>query len=227
MRTTSARRCRRTSTLIIPNLGIIVPNMGMMPQQQGGLASALFSKTQRRVLGLLFGNAERSYYANEIVRLAGVGIGTVQRELNKLAAAGLITVRKVGNQKHYQANHESPIFTELQGIALKTFGIADVIREALATLGGDVHYAFIYGSIATGADTARSDIDVMIVGTGLSYGDAVGVLGEVEPRLGRPVNPTLYSPSELRRKLADDSAFLKRLLAQPKIFLIGTEDDLP
>ena len=199
----------------------------MMPQQQGGLASALFSKTQRRVLGLLFGNAERSYYANEIVRLAGVGIGTVQRELNKLAAAGLITVRKVGNQKHYQANHESPIFTELQGIALKTFGIADVIREALATLGGDVHYAFIYGSIAKGADTARSDIDVMIVGTGLSYGDAVGVLGEVEPRLGRPVNPTLYNPSEVRRKLADDSAFLKRLLAQPKIFLIGTEDDLP
>ena len=150
----------------------------MMPQQQGGLASALFSKTQRRVLGLLFGNAERSCYANEIVRLAGAGIGTVQRELNKLAAAGLITVRKVGNQKHYQANHKAPIVAELQGIALKTFGIADVIREAIATLGDDVHYAFIYGSIAKGADTARSDIDVMVVGTGLSY-------GEVEPRLNR------------------------------------------
>ncbi len=132
----------------------------MLPQQQGGLASALFSKTQRRVLGLLFGNA-------------------------------------------------------------------DVTREALATLGDDVHYAFIYGSIAKGADTARSDIDVMIVGTGLSYSDAVDMLGEVEPRLGRPVNPTLYSPPEFRRKLADDSAFLKRLLAQPKIFLIGSEGDLP
>ena len=104
--------------LNIPKKGVIVPSMGMINAPQTGLSDALFSKTQRQVLCLLFGNADRSYYANEIVRFAGVGIGSVQRELERLAGAGLLVISQIGNQKHYQANRLAPIFEELRGIVL-------------------------------------------------------------------------------------------------------------
>lgn len=192
-----------------------------------GLGDVLFSKTQRQVLSLLFGNPARSYYAKEIVRFAGVGIGSVQRELEKLAAAGLLNVTQIGNQKHYQANREAPIFEELRGIVLKTFGLADVLREALAAFAERIEVAFIYGSVAKATDTASSDIDVMIVGPDLSYSDVVSRLTDAEARLGRRVNPTLYKPADFARRRAEDNAFLNRVVEQPKIFLIGTEDDIP
>lgn len=207
-------------------MGMIIPNMGTI-EHGGGLADALFSKTQRQVLGLLFGNPGRSFYANEVVRHAGVGIGTVQRELTKLAAAGLLTVTERGNQKHYQANRDAPIFDELRGIVLKTFGVADVLREALAPLGEKIQVAFIYGSVAKGSDTADSDIDLMLIGQGLSYPDVVGVLSEPEARLGRAVNPTIYKPEEFRGKLEEKNAFLSRVVAQEKIFIRGSKDDIP
>lgn len=198
-----------------------------MKTTEFGLGDVLFSKTQRQVLGLLLGNPERSYYAKEIVRFAGVGIGSVQRELEKLAGAGLLTVTQIGNQKHYQANREAPIFEELRGIVLKTFGLANVLREALASFADRIEVAFIYGSVAKATDTASSDIDVMIVSPDLSYADVVAGLAETEARLGRAVNPTLYKPANFRRMLSEDSAFLHRVLDQPKIFLIGGKDDLP
>lgn len=191
-----------------------------------GLGDALFSKTQRQVLGLLFGNPGRSFYAKEIVRFAGVGSGSAQRELEKLAGVGLLTVTQIGNQKHYQANREAPIFEELRGIVLKTFGLADVLRQALAALSGRIKVAFVYGSVAKATDTATSDIDVMIVSPSLSYSDVVGHLAGAETLLGRTVNPTLYKPTDFARKLADN-AFLSRMVDQPKIFLIGVEDDIP
>lgn len=191
-----------------------------------GLGDALFTKTQRQVLGILYGNPERSYYANEIVRLAGIGSGTVLRELEKLAKAGLLTVAKIGNQKHYQANHHAPIFAELRGIVIKTFGVADVLREFLAKFAGKIEMAFVYGSVAKGTDQARSDVDLMIVSDDLSYPDVMGMVAEVETKLGRPVNPTLYGVAEFSRKIADDGGFLARVIEQPKIFLIGTQDDL-
>ena len=192
-----------------------------------GLGDVLFSKTQRQVLGLLFGNPGRSFYAKEIVRLAGVGSGSVQRELEKLAGAGLLTVTQIGNQKHYQANRDAPIFEELRGIVLKTFGLADVLRQALATLSRRIKVAFVYGSVAKATDTATSDIDLMIVSPSLSYSNVVGHLADAETMLGRTVNLTLYKPADFARKLATDNAFLSRVLDQPKIFLIGTEDDIP
>ncbi|MCO6428350.1 nucleotidyltransferase domain-containing protein [Nitrosomonas communis] len=200
--------------------------MGINAIIQTGLSDALFTKTQQRVLGLLFGNPDRSYYANEIVRFAGIGIGTVQRELGKLARTGLLTVTQIGNQKHYQANHQSPIFEELRGIALKTFGLADALREALSTLADRIKVAFIYGSVAKGADRVSSDIDVMIISSDLTYFEVISQLTKVETRLGRAINPTLYKFEDLARKRAEDNAFVSRVLAQPKIFLIGTEDDL-
>lgn len=192
-----------------------------------GLADALFSKAQQRVLGLLFVNADRSFYTNEIMRFVDSGIGVVQRELEKLAASGLVTVQKIGNQKHYQASHDAPIFEELRGIMVKTVGLADILRLALLPLSDRIQAAFVYGSIAKGSDTARSDIDVLIIGKDLAYADVYGVLSEYEAQLRRPVNPSIYSVDELQRKLADDNTFVSRVLEQPKIFLIGSIDDLP
>jgi predicted nucleotidyltransferase len=212
--------------LKIPNMGIIIPNMGTQNRKKTGLGEALFSKTQRQVLGLLFGNPDRSFYANEIVRHAGVGIGTVQRELEKLSGAAILTTEKIGNQKHYRANHESPIFEELYGIVLKTFGASEVLRKAMLELTEDIDTAFIYGSVAKGTDHASSDIDIMIVSEKLTYPDIMSALTEVESKLGRTVNPTLYKPEEFSKRIHTDSSFVKRVLEQPKIFLIGTEDDI-
>jgi len=220
-------RQRRKICLSDPFLGTIIPFMGTKTKNSLGLAEALFSKTQRQVLGLLFGHPDKSFYANEIVRYAGVGIGTVQRELEKLSSVGLLTVKKLGNQKHYQANRTSPIFEELRGIVLKTFGVADVLLQVLENFRSQIVVAFIYGSVAKGTDKADSDIDVLIVSESLSYASIFSVMSEAEGTLGRTVNLTLYSPQEIQTKISADSSFLKRVLQQPKIFLIGTDDDLP
>lgn len=194
--------------------------------EHSGLGEALFTKTQRQILGLLYGRPEQSYYLNEIVRAAGGGIGGVQRELEKLTRAGLLTVSKVGNQKHYRANPQAPIFAELRGIVQKTMGVGEVLRQALAPLAARIAVAFVYGSIAKGSDTAGSDIDLLLIAEELSYGEVLGVCSAAEAQLGRPVRPTLYQPAEFRAKLAADSSFVSRVVAQPKIFLIGTDDDL-
>jgi len=200
--------------------------MGTMTEHSG-LGAALFTKTQRQVLGLLFGHPEQSYYLNEIVRFAGVGIGTVLREVEKLARAGLLTVSKVGNQKHYQANANAPIFDELCGIARKILGVGELLRQALTPLSGRITVAFIYGSVAKGTDTAGSDIDLLLIADDVSYGEILSLCSEVESQLGRSVRPTLFSSAEFRARLAADSGFVTRVVAQPKIFLIGSADDLP
>jgi predicted nucleotidyltransferase len=204
-------------------MGIIIPFMGI---KSIGLADALFSKVQQRVLGLLFVNIDRSFYTNEIVRFVDSGIGVVQRELERLAASGLVTTHKIGNQKHYQANRDTPIFEELRGIMLKTAGMSDILRIALLPLSDKIHTAFIYGSIAKGSDTAKSDIDVFVISDNLTFADLFNVFSPCEAKLGRPVNPSIYSRQELQRKLADKNAFVSRVLEQPKIFLIGSADDL-
>jgi len=190
------------------------------------LGDALFTKTKRQILRLLFGQPGRSFFANEIVRYAGVGIGTVQRELARLSEAGLLTVTKRGNQKHYQANAESPIYEELHGIVIKTFGVADVLKEALLPFAEKIQVAFVYGSVAKGVDRADSDIDLMLIADRLSYAALMERLTKAEAQLGRPVNPTLYSPAELSRKKKEDNAFLQRVLGQPIILLMGSMDDV-
>jgi len=195
-------------------MGMKTPNLG----------DALFGKVQRQVLGLLFADPERSYFANEIVRLAGSGTGAVHRELAALEAVGLVSTSRVGNQKHYRANPASPIFEELRGIVLKTFGVAGVLRDALAPFAAQIVVAFVYGSVAKKTDTAASDIDLMVISEDLSYSNLLEGLTQAEQRLGRKVNPTVYTPIELRQRLEGGNSFATRVFAGPKIFVIGSED---
>jgi predicted nucleotidyltransferase len=190
------------------------------------LADALFPKGRQRVLAVLFGNPGRSFYANEVIALAQSGTGAVQRELAALSEAGLLTVTKQGNQKHYQANADAPVFAELRGLVLKTMGLGDVLKVALAPLAPQIDLAFVYGSVAKQQDTAHSDIDVMIVSAGLGYADVFGALEGAAATLGRKVNPTLYTPAELAKRINLDNAFVTRVLQQPKIWLIGNEEQL-
>lgn len=213
-------------------MGSSMPRMGKRKatprrRRESSLADALFSTTQQRVLGLLFGQPERSFYATELIGLAGAGSGAVQRELARLEQSGLVTVRRLGTQKHYQANPASPLFGELAGIARKTFGLAEPLREALAPLASRVSAAFVYGSVAKRRDTAASDIDLMVVSDSVTYADVFGALEPLAARLGRTINPTVYSRRELARRRKDDNAFVTRVLAQPKVWILGTEDDLP
>lgn len=197
-----------------------------MPTSHTSLADALFSTTQQRVLGLLFGQPERSFYATELIALAGAGSGGVQRELARLAQSGLVTVRAVGNQKHFQANPDAPVFSELCGIVRKTFGLADPLRMALAPLAPQIKCAFVFGSVAKRQDTASSDIDLMVISDSLTYADTYAALELASTQLGRTVNPTLYSTQELANRIEQDDSFVTRVLAQPRLWLIGTEDDI-
>ena len=196
------------------------------PPRHTSVADALFTRGQQRVLGVLFGNPGRSFYGSEIIALAGAGSGAVQRELARLESAGLVTAHRVGRQKHYQANAQAPVFEELRGLVLKTAGLADVLREALVPLANQIAAAFVFGSIAKREDSAKSDVDLLIVSDELEYADLFVGLTEAERRIGRKVNPTVYTPDELRKEIRDRRSFVTRVLAQPKIWLIGDEHDL-
>ena len=219
--------------LNIPKMGINMPILGMKEKpavfnvREGtSLADALFSTVQQRVLAYLFGQPERSFFATEIIRLASGGSGAVQRELARLEDSGLVMVTRQGTQKHYQANPKSPIFSELCGIAQKTVGLAEPLRDALKPLAKRISAAFVYGSVAKKQDTATSDIDLMVISGKVTYADLFIALEEVSARLGRKVNPTVYSPQELAKNLKQGNAFVTRVLTQPKIWLFGSESDL-
>lgn len=193
---------------------------------ESGLASALFSTVQRRVLGHIFRDPNRTFYKSEIVRDLHSGTGAVTRELERLERSGLILVEPVGNQKHYRANKNSPIFHELRAIVQKTVGLHDPLRDALAPIADQIKVAFVYGSVAKGTDTARSDVDLMVVGDNLSYSDLYEGLHKTEEQLSRPVNPTIMERDEWSKKRKGDNAFFHKVLQQQKIFIIGSEADL-
>jgi predicted nucleotidyltransferase len=184
------------------------------------VGDALFTKGQQKVLVLFFGQAHKSFYLNEVVRYAAMGKGVISRELAKLTDAGLLVASKQGNQNHYQANADCPIFNELKQIVLKTFGVAGLLRVGLEPLFGQLEQAFIYGSMAKGEDHAGSDIDMMLVGNDLSYSDIMHMLGPIEQQLQRTVNPTLYSPAEFAERLAAEQNFLTKIMAQDQIDLL-------
>lgn len=189
------------------------------------IGDALFTKTQQRVLGLLYGKPDESFYTNQIVRLANVGSGAVSRELECLVAAGVLVVTKTGNQLHYRANQACPIYAELLNITKKTFGVVDVLREALLPLDKQIDFAFIYGSIAKGDAVSSSDIDLFVLSDAVAYADLMAVLMNAESSLGRKINPSIYSGEQVGVRLEKENAFVSRVLEQPKIWVKGSEDD--
>lgn len=191
------------------------------------LADALFTTTQRRVLALLFGQPDRSYFTSELIRLTGSGSGAVQRELQRLAASRLVNVTSVGTQKHYQANPACPVYHELVGIVRKTVALVEPIRQALESLVDRIKLAILYGPVAQDRDTADSDIDLLVVADGMMLEDFYAALAPVESSLGRKVSPMLYTVSEFDARRSAKSPFLMRVLEGEHLVLIGEEEGEP
>jgi predicted nucleotidyltransferase len=190
------------------------------------LSGALFSKVRQRVLALIFGHPEQSFYTSEIVRAVRSGVGAVERELSRLQRSGLVTVERIGNQKHYRANPDAPIFEELRRLVVKTVGLAEPLRKSLEPYAGAIKAAFVYGSVAKGTDTAQSDIDLMVIGDTLNYSDLYTAAQGAEDELRRKINPLFLSFKDWHRKASDRGSVVSKISGSPKIFIIGSEKDL-
>lgn len=188
------------------------------------LADALFTTTQQRVLSLLFGQPDRSFYTKELIELTGSGSGAVQRELQRLTSSGLVRMTPVGMQKHYQANPECPVYHELVGIIRKTVAVAEPIRQALDLFTDRIRLAMIYGSVAQGTDTAASDIDLLVIADDLMLEELYAALAPIEARLDRKISPTLYTAQEFDARRSAGNPFLSRVLDSEYLVLIGEED---
>ena len=189
------------------------------------LSATLFSKTRLAVLSKLFSHADEAYYLRQIARSVGVGIGSLQRELNKLAQAGIILRMVRGNQVYYQANPQCPVFPELKSLIVKTTGVTEVIKSALTSLTNHIRVAFIYGSVARMQDRKKSDVDLMIIGD-VKFAEVVSALDKAQQQIGREINPTVYPPSEFQLKISKGNHFIKALLRETKLFLIGDQREL-
>jgi len=207
-------------------MGTKKPKLGNQRTADSGLAQALFSRVQQRVLSILYGHPERRFHASEIIRIAKSGTGAVQRELLRLENAGILATEILGNRKQYRANRKSPIFSELRSIVRKTVGLLEPISQALHPYRSKLKAVFVYGSIAKGADKSTSDIDIMIIGDDLSYNEIYTSLQSAEKMLLRPINPTLIAPTEWKTKLANKNPFIAKVDRQPKIFVMGSSDEL-
>lgn len=200
--------------------------MGTISPPPKSLGDALFSRVQLRVLSILFGQPDRQFSSSEIIRLAASGSGAVQRELKRLSDAKLLGVAISGNRKLYRANRESPLFEDLHGLIVKTSGLAEPLRSALASFANQIDAAFVYGSVAKGSDTVDSDIDLMIISDDLSYEDIFKSLRGAEKILRRPVNPNVMSLREWKRKSSDHSSFAGKISRQPRLFVLGDDNAL-
>ena len=208
---------------------MIVPEMGITHEHQDdqptGLADALFTPVQQRVLGLLFGQPDRRFQGAELIRLAKAGTGAPHRLLQRLASCGLVRVDAVGRQKFYQANPAAPIHNELVALVRKTVGLRQPLREALMPFADDIELAFVFGSVAAGQDGADSDIDLMVVAHSLDYATLFNALQSAEQALDRPVNPNIVAPAEWARKRRQKDGFIARVAARPRLLVIGEDDD--
>lgn len=189
------------------------------------LSTTLFGKARREVLSVLFGNADQAFYIRQLARLTGLGMGALQRELEALSRAGIIERTAQGKHIFFKANAACPIFPELKSIVTKTVGVGDIVRKALAPLAGRVGWAFIHGSTAKGKEATSSDVDVMVVGDA-TFEEITCALHEAQEKTGREINPTVYPVQEFSRKVKTGHHFLSMVMREPKIFLIGKEDEL-
>ncbi len=189
------------------------------------LETILGSKLRSKVLGWLFTHPDERYFVRQLTSLLKEDSTNVSRELIRLEKTGVLVSTKEGKQKYYQANRKSPVYNELHGLIVKTTGVADVLRSALAPSAGRIKVAFIFGSIAIGNEDKASDIDVMVVGD-ISFGDVVSLISSAEEKLGREINSVVYPIAEFTQKVRTDHHFVKTVIEGEKMFLIGDDGEL-
>jgi len=186
---------------------------------------ALLPKTRQGILAATLVQSEKAWYISELARRLGVPSSSLQRELQDLSDAGILKTHRQGRMVYYQANVNSPLFSDLRGLLLKTAGLTDVLMDALKPLASKLQIVFVYGSIASGREQSDSDIDLMVVGT-VSPVEMAQPLRPAHELLGRAINPTVYAPAEFDKKLKAKDHFLTRVLDKPKLFVIGNQDEL-
>jgi len=189
------------------------------------LAPFLLGHTRSAVLGVLYLHPEASLHVRELARITGASPGSLHRDLRAMADAGLLLRQQVGRQVQYRANRSLPVFEELAGLLRKTAGVADVLREALMPLGDRIDAAFVYGSVARGEEHAHSDVDVMVIGSA-DFGEVALALSGAQPKLGREVNATVFSPAEFRKRLRGPGGFVQQVWQGKKIWLLGGAENL-
>ncbi|MCP4656079.1 MAG: ArsR family transcriptional regulator [bacterium] len=192
---------------------------------ESSAAVALFPGTRRGLLGLLYGQPDNAFYLREIAARLGAGMGQVQRELERLSTAGILRRFEQGRHVYFQANRGSPVFEELHGLVVKTVAGKDLLRQALTELADRIEVAFVFGSVARGEDRAESDLDLLVVGE-VSLQEVVTAIAPLQQTLGREINPMVYPAEEIRSKLEDEHHFLTTVLADKKIFVVGTQNEL-
>ncbi len=186
---------------------------------------ALLPKTRQGILAATLVQPQKAWYVSELARRMGVPSSSLQRELHDLTAAGILKTHRQGRMVYFQANTDSPIFSELRGLLLKTAGLVDVLADVLQPLAPKLRLVFVYGSIASSSEHSDSDIDLMVVGT-VSPADLAVPLRHARELLGREINPTVYTPAEFGKKRSAKDHFLTRVLDKPKLFVLGNSDEL-
>jgi predicted nucleotidyltransferase len=188
------------------------------------LRDLFFGQTRGSVLALLYGHPEEKFFTREIARHADASVGSAKRELETLLRFGLIERSASGRQVYYQANREHPVFPEVRALTAKTVGVFQLLGSALAPFARRVSLAFVYGSLARGDEKAGSDVDLMVVGD-VTLDEALARLTSVETTIGRPINPTVYSTDEFKRKLESGNHFLRSVVRGETVALIGDLDE--
>lgn len=196
----------------------------MSASPPASVADALFGKTKKAAIGLLFSRPGQALHLRELARLAAVSPAMMAKEMAVMLRAGLVEEQRDGNRRLFRANAGSPVFAELASIARKTAGLADVLRVALAGVAG-IELAFVFGSMARGQEHAASDVDLWVVGQ-CDYGALLSACAQAAEQLGRPVNPVLYAAEELAARVTEDNAFVAEVRQRPRIELIGSGDDI-
>jgi DNA-binding transcriptional ArsR family regulator len=186
---------------------------------------ALFPKTRQGILAATLVQPEKIWYVSELARRMGVPSSSLQRELQALTDAGILSSHRQGRMVYYRANPDSPFFPELRGLLLKTAGLVDVLRDALRPLAAKVALAFVYGSIASAQERSESDVDVMVIGS-VSPADLALPLRRAREQLGREINPTVYSVAEFNKKRIAKDPFLSEVLSHSRLVVLGSENDL-
>jgi predicted nucleotidyltransferase len=189
------------------------------------LIELMFGAYRRRLLAQLLLRPDEKFHVRELGRMTGLPAGSIHRELKALSEAGLLLREHLGNQVHYQANPACAIYDELAGIFRKTVGLAGLVRDALAALAGRIDVAFVFGSLATGRHTYSSDVDVMIIGD-LALVDVVKALSPVQDELRREINPVVMTAKRFKAQWRKDDRFVKRVMAEARIFVIGDDNEL-